>query len=323
MFVDPSRKARHAIRDGKFRAAKTALDCVEAEHRSAEWHLLSAMAAWRLGSFQKSLQHATVSLDEYRKLADTDGEMRAQNVAAAGSFALGALSMARRGYTRALFLAQQRHDLLMIARCTNNLGSVCYYLKQNTNAMTWYRRAARGFEQVGFVPEIARAWHNIGVVLREENLLREALAATDRALDAAQRLGDRRCVGWALGGRGETNIMLRDLRLGEAEVVRALELSREQEDRLTEIEALRALSLVARLEGDRDRSLGLVRQAVALSDQVQSKWLIAQSNRDFARVLQELHRGDEARDAIDRAVVAYTELGAEDRSVMARREFES
>ncbi len=302
--------------------AKTALDAVAAEHRSPEWQLLTAMATWRLGDFQESQRHATVSLAGYQECADTDGEMRAQNVAAAGSFVLGALSEARRGYERALFLAQQRHDLLMIARCTNNLGSVCYYLKQNSHAMTWYRQAARGFEQVDFVPEIARAWHNIGVVLREENLLREALAATDRALDAAQRLGDRRCVGWALGGRGETNIMLRDLRLGKAEVTRALELSREQEDRLTEVEALRALSVVAGLEGDRQRSLDFVRQAVALADRVKSTWLIAQSNRDFAHVLRELGEVDEARDAIRRAAAAYAELGAEERSETVKREFE-
>ncbi len=319
---DPLRNARHAVRQGRFREAKTALDVLSRQVRSSpEWSLLTAMAAWRLGDFRESLACAITSLEGYRELADSDGEMRAQNVAAAGSFALGDLSEAQRGFERALVLARQRQDLLMAARCANNLGNVSYYRGFNSDAIGWYRQAARVFEQVDSVQGIAWAWHNIGLVLREERRLREALVATDKALDAAQQLGDQRSVGWALGGRGETNILIGDLRLGKAEVVRALELSREQEDRLTEIEALRAMSLLARLEGDLDKSLELAREAVDLAERVKSKWLIARANQDLARVAHA--RGDAplVASAVERAAIAYTELGATERSTEMKHEF--
>ncbi len=78
---------------------------------SPEWLLLMSMARWRLGDFAASYRLADYARVEYRSRGDTDGEMRAQNVAAAGAFARGRLREARAGFERAAYLARQLSDL--------------------------------------------------------------------------------------------------------------------------------------------------------------------------------------------------------------------
>jgi tetratricopeptide (TPR) repeat protein len=144
-----------------------------------EWHLLMAMASWRLGNFAESHEAAESALTGFRARGDADGEMRARNVAAAGSFAMGKLAEARRGFAWALALAQQFSDKLMMARCANNLGNVAYYRGDDREALRHYSHAASLFEQVGSFHGTAEAWHNTGVVLRERGEY-EAAAEEDR-----------------------------------------------------------------------------------------------------------------------------------------------
>ncbi len=132
---DPLREARLAVHHGRFREAVDQLTTVGDRFGSSpEWLLLMSMARWRLGDFAASYRLADYARIEYRSRGDTDGEMRAQNVAAAGAFARGRLREARAGFERAGYLARQLSDTLMMARCTNNIGNVDFYLGNNADA---------------------------------------------------------------------------------------------------------------------------------------------------------------------------------------------
>ncbi|UCG87825.1 MAG: tetratricopeptide repeat protein [Gemmatimonadota bacterium] len=312
---DPLRAARQAVSDGRFREAFELLTHLSAEQTiTPEWHLLMAMASWRLGNFVESHDAATSALELFRARGDVDGEMKAQNVAAAGAFAMGRLEEAGRGFEWALALAQHLSDKLMMARCANNLGNVAYYRGDDEEALQHYSHAASLFEQVGSLHGIAEAWHNTGVVLRERGEYEGAAEAADRAADAASHLDDRRAVGWTLGGSGETDALQGDLRLGRVRVERALELAREQEDHPTETDCLRVLSRIAVAEGRLDQGLELAQTAVGSADRIRNPWMSARTRQQLASALLAKRRRTEAAEAYDTAAEVFEQLGSRRRA---------
>ena len=244
--------------------------------------------------------------------------MRAQNVAAAGQFALGDLGSARAGFERALELARRFGDQLMMARCANNLGNVAYYAGDHAGALHHYSQAARLFEQIGSLSGTAESWHNTAVVLREQGNLAAAQEAADKAMEAAERLGDPRTLGWTLGGRGETDAMQGDLRLGRARAQRAVELARENYDRLTEIDSMRVLAYIARRQGERERAVELAKAAASLAAGAGSPWMLAKTHQELGHSLQQAGLKQDANAAMDIAVTAFERTGAHSRAAAIR-----
>jgi tetratricopeptide (TPR) repeat protein len=316
---DPLKRARHSIGKGEFREAANLLaDLRESLSESPEWLLLMAMASWRLGNFAESHDASQRALHGYRRRGDVDGEMRAHNVAAAGAFALGRLADAQTGFERALHLARQLSDKLQMAQCANNLGNVAYYRDEQIEALRRYSHAANLFEQVGSLRGIAEAWHNAGVVLRETNEVEAAREAADKAVEAAERLREPRILGWALGGSGETDVLEGDLRLGQVRTERALEIVREQEDRISEVECLRVLALIGRKRRSLEQAEAFALDAFSLANELRNPWMIAKAAEELGFVLDA--RGDRAAasDAFNTAANSYLQTGAEVRAAAIR-----
>ena len=317
---DPLREARLAVHRGRFREAVDQLTSVGDRFGSSpEWLLLMSMARWRLGDFAASYRLADYARIEYRSRGDTDGEMRAQNVAAAGAFARGRLREARAGFERAGYLARQLSDTLMMARCTNNIGNVDFYLGNNADALVLYANASNLFEYSRSLRGIAEAWHNTGIAWREEGDLHAARKATDRAMDAAERLGDVRLVAQTLAGRGETAALSGDTRLGNAEATRALDLARENDDKLTECHALRVLGLIARADGLYREAVQLGRAALEIAIAVQNQWMTAKAREELGESLVTAGQPGEARAELSAAIEAYADMGAQSRADRLRQ----
>jgi len=316
---DPLRRVRRLVRAGAFRDALAALEDEAPDLRlSPEWLLLASMASWRIGQFDQSLAFARSALGGYTERGDSDGEMRAANVAAAGHFALGRLGEAEQGFRRALTLAHTRQDILMSARCTNNLGNIAHFQTRNEEALTHYARAAGLFEQAGFRYGFAEAWHNAGVALREEGDLDAARDAADRALDTAQRLEHPRALGWALGGRGETDALRGDLDLAEAEVRRAESLARQHDDPLTVIDAQRVRAFVLRARGAVEEATTLGEQALDAARELANPWMVAKCALSLGRAYRAARRPGEANRQFTEAAEAFARLGTSQRADAAR-----
>lgn len=320
---DPLRKARHAVKDGRFRDAVSELGTIRsAQIVTPEWYLLMAMAQWRLGQFRESQSSAHEALMGFRSRGDSDGEMRAENVAAAGDFALGQLVSARTGFARALVLARALNDQLMKARCANNLGNVAYYSGDLLDALRWYQHGVHQFERVGSLRGIAESSHNLAVVYREKGDLTAARNAADRAFEAAERLADPRVIGWSLAGLGETDALGGDTRLAREHMRRALVLARETSDRPAEIEAGRILAMIARTEGRIGEALDFVRPATRLAVELQHRWLTAKTHEELGECLLLERSSDEALRALETAAGAFDALGSRDRSAPLRARIE-
>ncbi|MDH3495595.1 MAG: tetratricopeptide repeat protein [Gemmatimonadota bacterium] len=324
MLSDPLRFARLAVRAGHFRDAASALTELPPTVRGApEWHLLSAMTAWRLGNFEESRRHALEARARFRAVGDADGEMRAENVAAAGGFGLGQLHEAEEGFTRARQLARQLGDDLLMARCSNNLGNIALYLARHEQAHGFYRLARAGFERLGFDYGVAETWINTSIAWRDVGQFEEAAAASDQALDAAERAEAPRLIAEALSTRGEAMAAKGDHALGRLQVERALMLARQEGDRLAEADALRILATIARATGAHEEAEGLAHRALEVATAVRHPWGIAEIQREIGEMFRALGRHAEAVERFTAAATAFQQLGATPRADRMRERAEA
>jgi len=318
---DPLRAARVAVRSGRFRDAAVALAELPPEARQApEWYLLSAMASWRLGDFAASRQQAFEARARFRAVGDADGEMRAVNVAAAGAFGLGELQEAQDGFSRALELAKQRGDELMVARCANNLGNIALYLGQHEGALGYYRRARTGFTRLGFEHGVAETWINAAITYRDRRRYEDALRAADHALEAAERAASARLIAEAQANRGAAMMGLGDPELGRAQLERSLILARSERDRLAEADILRLLSRAARVAGAGAEAVRLGEESLAVARDTRHPWSVAEAEHDLARAYRAVGRKTAAATAFAAAEHSYRSLGAGSRADSVRAE---
>jgi tetratricopeptide (TPR) repeat protein len=309
--TDPLRDARAAVRAGQFQqAAVTLVDLPPDVREGAEWYLLSAMVSWRLGHFAASRKEALEARGRYRARGDADGEMRALNVAAAGAFGLGALGEAEEGFHRALQLARELRDDLMVARCSNNLGNVALYLARHGAALGFYRVARAGFERLGFDYGAAETWINSAITWRDMGRHQDALQAADDALGHAEAAEAPRLIGEALANRGAALAALGEAAMGRFQIVRGLTLVRAERDRLAEPDLLRILGTIALAQGDHEDALRLGREALALALELAHPWTIAEVQRDLARTYRALDREPEAQEAFAASAAAFRALGS-------------
>lgn len=315
LLNDPLREARRAVKAGRFRDAWDALERLAPETRaSAEWQLLAAMATWRLGEFARSRTAALQARDRFRALGDVDGEMRAENVAAAGAFALGELAEAERGFSQALRMAKDLSDGLMTAHCALNLGNVAYYLAQNQTALSLYRLATATYEQIPSWPGLAMGWINTANVWRDLGDLASSREAADRALEVAERDANDRLIGASLAARGEALAYEGDRLLARAQAQRALELAQAESDDLGEADALRVLSVIARLERAFPIAEELGRQGLAIVERLQNPWFVAEARRDLGELYRLMNRTEDASGEFLVAAEALDTLGSTTRA---------
>jgi tetratricopeptide (TPR) repeat protein len=319
-LTDPLREVRVAVREGRFREAASALGALPGLVREApEWHLLSAMTAWRLGAYRDSRDAALEARARFRARGDADGEMRAENVAAAGAFGLGHLMAAEEEWSRARELARALRDDLMVARCSNNLGAISLYLARHDAAHGFYRLARAGFERLGFAHGVAETWINTAIAWRDLGRFEEAASAADQALGAAEHAASARLVAEALSNRGEAMAAMGDPALGRTQVERALALAREEGDRLAEPDILRILANIARAEGALADAVRIGRQALEAATALGHPWTIAEVQRDLGDAL--LAAGDRAAavEAYEQAARAFDRLGSTPRAERMRQ----
>jgi tetratricopeptide (TPR) repeat protein len=316
---DPLRAVRAAVREGRYREAASALGALPGPVReAAEWHLLSAMTAWRLGEYAESRRAALEARARFRARGDADGEMRAENVAAAGAFGLSDLTTAEEEWSRARELARRLHDELMVARCANNLGNISLLLARHDAAHGFYRVARAGFEHLGFDHGVAETWINTAIAWRDLDRFVEAMAAADHALEAAERARSVRLIAEALTTRGEAAAGVGDPVLGHAQVERGLALARKEGDRLAEPDALRILGNMARAAGSLAEALRLGRDALEAALAVGHPWPTAKVYRDLGEAY--LAAGDRAAAvrSFEAAGAAFDQLGSTPRAARVR-----
>lgn len=272
--------------------------------------LLAAEAHGRLGEHAAAVHWAGLATALARAGGDAYAELRARNFQGLIAFRHGDVAEAERHFTAALDMARALREHTTEARCLNNLGILANLRGDPEAALVNYRLALVAYQQVGHVRGLAETYHNIGISLRDQDNLQAALGAAEEAVRLATQAGDEQLIALASTGRAEMHVSLGDPAFAAAELKQAA-------DRYTRIgfraglpEVWRVEAAVARARGDASQAISLLTNASQLAREFGSTDTLADIERDLSVSLALARDFAGAREARDRAVRLYRQIGA-------------
>lgn len=146
---------------------------------------------------------------------DRAAQRRAVNMIGAASLALGELDEASLAFTRALEMATNAEDLLVLARATNNLGTIANMKGDHEQALSHYRLALPTFQRLGQRRGLASSYHNLAITYRDLGELEEADEHELRAIEHATDGGVPRLAAMGRVGRAEVALRRGDAAFAE------------------------------------------------------------------------------------------------------------
>jgi tetratricopeptide (TPR) repeat protein len=243
-----------------------------------------------------------------REAGDRAAQRRAVNMIGAACLALGELEDASAEFARALELATQAQDLLVLARATNNLGAIANMQGDHERALSHYRLALPTFQRLGQRRGLASSYHNLAITYRDLGELEESDEHELRAIEHATDGGVPRLAAMGRVGRAEVALRRGDAALAETTAriareefarlgdpqneadasrligaactaqrrcadaleafARALEIARERGHALNEAETLRDRAELHMAEGRRAQALEDARMAMTIFDRL-------------------------------------------------------
>ena len=220
---------------------------------------------------------------------------------------------------RALRLANELGDRATVAQIETERGRISAIEGRYGAAEASFRRARRLAEDIGdtreagwaramlavchadrceyaaaeedlraALPALGWAPHAMGVLARvlvRAGNVEEGQAFADAAVARAEREGLLPTLPWALVQAGDARLAQGDLDGATERFTRALTIAQETNNPSWQALALRGLGLIARSKKDDDRTLTLLREALAREDQGQgNRWIVAAILADLVEV---------------------------------------
>ncbi|HSR90256.1 MAG TPA: tetratricopeptide repeat protein [Gemmatimonadales bacterium] len=235
-------------RAGQFREVLRAFDDRNKRGSSTpppEAEYLAALAAARLGAYERASRLAESALSRLSAVADESGAMRAANLLGGVAFEQGRLDVAEARFEETLHRAHVLNDPQMAARVSNNLGSLVHLQGKGALAVNLYRSALQVYRTQGDRLGTAQTCHNLALAYRLEGRFTEALDANHQAVEAAEEAGDQALLALTRMGRAETWLESGEPAKAETELRGALELAAASGDEAGVGEAERLLALAA------------------------------------------------------------------------------
>jgi tetratricopeptide (TPR) repeat protein len=229
---------------------------------------------------------------------------------------------------QALELAERLDDRIIIASACNNIGEVLWRVGDHDRALEFFARCLEIHHGLGTKANESIALLNIGAVHRGRGEFERALEYLSLALAAARECGARDAEGTALSEIGLTHLKLGDLRAARDYQVRSLRVARECGARLLETEVLVGLAAILKEDGEADKAVEALHEALAGARQIRSNELVYKAHRqlselyelsgDFANALAHYKQFVEFHDEVLGQVAAQRI-----RSVIAQKEAEA
>lgn len=272
---------------------------------------LYAEALMRCGEPQRATAFLQQAVPALSRSAHRTAHRTALNLSGAASFAVGALDDAQAAWDRALELAQQAGDTLLVARATNNLGAIASLRGSWHHALSLYQLAVPVYQRLGDMHRLAETLHNIAIVYRDLGDLPAADEHEMRAIQFAQQAGAERLVLMARVGRAELALRRADYPLASVSALAAGRACAENGDRETQADAWRCAGEAATALGQHGEARQLLDEAITLAEGAGQALMQAEAQLASARLSQQVGELDRARDEAGRAVEGFRRLGAQ------------
>lgn len=277
---------------------------------SPELSLLLAEAELRLGHPAEARALVERVIPVLGRRGNDAALRQALNLAGAATFEIGDLEAAERWFSRALELASDEGDALLMARATNNLGAIANVRGRHEAALSLYQLAIPAYQRIGSTLGLAQSYHNMAITYRDARRLSEAEEHERRAIEFAREAGSPRMLAMARAGRAELSLMRGDAGLARAGASMAAMEYAAIPDPVGEADALRLLAAARAALGERDRALEVLDRALALAREHGSALVEAEALSARAQMHREARdRAAAGADALA-ALDIFTRLGA-------------
>jgi tetratricopeptide (TPR) repeat protein len=237
----------------------------EADTSAGDEKLLYAEALMRSGDERQALGF----LREVEPQLADDGmpalHRRAVNMIGVACYAIGDLDAATSALSRALELATQGDDLLMMAQATNNLGNIANIQGRHEDALWQFRLALPMLQRLGQAYLLAQGYHNMAHIFRDLGDLEEADEHERRAIDYARDAGAPRVAAMSRTGRAEIALLRGDAPLAETTARLALDELTALGDPLNEADAQRLVGVACAAQQRYDDALDALSQALEIA----------------------------------------------------------
>ena len=285
--------------------------------------LLYAEALMRLGEEREALAF----LREVEPLLADDGapalHRRAVNMIGVACYVTGDLPAASGALSRALELATQADDLLMMAQATNNLGNIFNIQGRHEDALWQFRLALPMLQRLGQARLLAEGYHNIAIIFRDTGQLTEADEHERRAIDYAQDAGVPRVAAMGRTGRGEIALRRGDAELAETTARMSIEEFARIGDRQNEGDAWRLAGAACGAQQRYDEALAAFDRALAIAHELGHALNEAEALRDRADVRIRSGEREQALTDAAGALAIFERLGATEECEALRARIES
>jgi tetratricopeptide (TPR) repeat protein len=273
--------------------------------------LLAAEAEMRLGDPRASFDLLRAVIPVLRRSRNGVELRRALNLAGAAQVQLGDLDGAEADFTAALELSHADGDDLLIARVTNNLGTIANIRGARDLALSLYALAVPAYQRTGNVNGIAESYHNMAHSYRDLKRYDTAEEYEYRAMEMAREAGNTRLLAMARAGRAELHLLRGDVRMALAGARRAaLDFAR-LPDPLGEADATRLAGLAHGGLGQDEDALAAFTRAIALARSIGAALQEAESLEARARLHASGGRLSLARADATSAAERFERMGAE------------
>ena len=235
---------------------------------------------------------------------------RAVNLSGVADIEIGALADAERTFGRALDLARQDGDDLLVARATNNLGAIANIRGERDQALTFYQLAIPAYQRLGSVVGLAESYHNIALTYRQLGAIAHADDYEQRAIAYAQQSSNRALLALALLGRAEIAMASGDAVLAEAGAKRAAATFAGIPDYVREGDACRLIGAAALALGKTTESRAAIDRAIDLAREYGNALNEAEAIQVRAELEASLGELSRSRGDAERALAIFERIQA-------------
>lgn len=272
--------------------------------------LLYGEALLYTGNERKAVRWLRGTAPRLGEVGDKASQRRAVNMIGAACLALGELEDASGEFARALELATQAEDLLVLARATNNLGAIANMQGDHERALSHYRLALPTFQRLGQRRGLASSYHNLAITYRDLGDLVESDEHELRAIEHATEGGVPRLAAMGRVGRAEVALRRGDAAFAETTARMARDEFARLGDAQNEADASRLVGAACTAQRRFAEALEAFDRALEIARARGHALNEAETLRDRADLYMAQGRSADAFQDARRAMAIFDRLGA-------------
>ena len=260
--------------------------------------------------FAAAIEHFQQAFALYERVGDIPGQAKSHNLIANTYFETGQWDEADYHYRQARAIFEQIGDIYNGAFSDNNLGEIALSQGRLDDALTFYRQALQALEQIGGSTYVLGVLHmNLGHVFIRRREIDKALRELHTAQEHFEQAQARDFLPELYRHYAEAYFAVDELEDAERQARRALDLSRELEQRGEEGYGLRVLGQVVNVRGHSEDAETCLQQSLEILDSIGDHYQKAQTQLALAQFYAQRDDSLHAREALEQCVPVFQRLG--------------